>query len=257
MENPKIFTLVKKAENKTHDRPLVLVHGSWGASWMWKKYIAFFSQNGWDVYALDLRGHGQSEGTVNGATMSDYARDVTQAIKDNNLENPIIIGHSMGGLVVLMSASENSAVAVVSINPSQSKEAQGEGEEKEYPAEYTPMEAGMPADPMEAMRAFPDLPKEMLMKMREMLGKESGVARSDRKRGVPVSKESLPMPVLFVGGDYEDAVAFGIGAKKTKVMADLYEKDFVEVAGASHPGILMGENAEAAMNKINEWLSDK
>jgi len=221
---------------------------------MWMGYTQFLASKGWDVYALDLRGHGKSEGEVTGATMKDYNDDIAQVVSENGLENPVVIGHSMGGLVALMYVAEHGAEAVVAIDPSPSKEVQGEGEKKDYPETYSPMDAGMPADPMEVMKALPDIPQEKLMKMKEMLGMESGVARSERKLGIPVPKDKLTMPVLFVGGELGESVLFGIGINTAEAMADYYEKEVIEIKGATHPGILIGEHAMEAVTQIENWL---
>jgi len=250
-----IFTQVQKAENKAHDNPIVLVHGSWGSSAMWMGYSQYLSQKGWDVYALDLRGHGKSEGEVAGATMADYADDIAHVVAEHGLNNPVVIGHSMGGLVALMYARDHGANAVVAIDPSPSKEVQGEGEKKDYPETYSPMDAGMPADPMEVMKALPDISQEKLMKMKEMLGMESGVARSERKLGISVPKENLTMPVLFVGGELGESVPFGIGIDTAEAMADYYGKEVVEIKGATHPGILIGEHAMEAVTQIENWIA--
>jgi len=252
-----IFTHVQKTEQEDVRGSVILVHGSWGSSAMWIEYTQFLSQNGWDVYALDLRGHGQSEGSVSGATMEDYAQDVKQVVTEYDLNNPVIIGHSMGGLVALLYVAQYGAEAVVAIDPSPTKEVQGEGEKKEYPATYSPIEAGMPADPMEAMKAFPDIFQETLMKMHQTLGKESGVARSERKSGISVPKEAVSMPALFVGGECGESVPFGIGIKTAQAMAEYYQKDVIEIKGATHPGILIGEHAMEAVQKIDAWLSKK
>jgi len=249
------FVLAKKADEELHFSPVVLIHGSWGSSAMFMGYAEYLSGKGWSVYAPDLRGHGKSKGEVSGATMDDYVNDVRQTISDNSLENPIIIGHSMGGLVALMYAARYGARAVVAIDASPTKEVQGEGEKKDYPAVYSPMDAGMPDDPMKIMSALPDVPQEKLMKMKEMLGMESGAARSERKLGISVPKEALSMPVLFVGGENGTSVPFGIGIERAREMAEYYDKEAVEIEGATHPGILIGEHAPTAVAKIEDWLS--
>lgn len=251
----KIFTLAKKSESKAHEQPIVLIHGSWGASWMWNMYIPYFTQHGWDVYAPDLQGHGQSEGNVSGATMQNYVDNVAQSINENNLQNPIIIGHSMGGLVALMYAIQNKISGVVAIDPSKTKEVQGDGEEKTYLEEYMPTDAGMPTAQEEVMKAFPDLSPDMLMNMKKMLGGESGVARSERKCGISVPKESLTIPTLFVGGEKGTSVPFGIGIEVARKMAEFYEKEVIEVKGATHPGILMGKYSADAVMNIEAWVS--
>ncbi|MDZ7725964.1 MAG: alpha/beta hydrolase [Candidatus Campbellbacteria bacterium] len=249
-----IFTQVQKAENKLHKNPIVLVHGSWGSSAMWMGYTQSLSEKGWDVYALDLRGHGKSEGDVAGTTMKDYVSDIRQIVSEYDLEDPVVIGHSMGGLVTLMYARDYDASAVVAIDPSPTIEVQGESEKKSYQDRYSPVDAGMPTDPKEVIEAFPDIPQEKLMKMKEMLGAESGDARSERKLGISVPKESLTMPVLFVGGELGESVPFGIGIKTAQAMADYYEKEAIEIKGATHPGILIGENAHSAVEQIENWL---
>jgi len=251
----KLFTQIEKAKQETSGGSIILVHGSWGSSAMWMGYTQLLASSGWDVYALDLRGHGRSEGEVAGATMKDYANDITQVIIENELENPVIIGHSMGGLVALMYATEHGVRAVVAIDPSPSKEVQGGGEKKEYPVEYSPMNAGMPTDPTEVTKVFPDIPQEKLMKMKEMLGMESGVARTERKLGISIPKEKLSMPILFIGGELGESVPFGIGIKTALAMADYYKKEVIEIKGATHPGILIGNHAMEAVQKIEEWLS--
>lgn len=250
-----LFVSVEKAGARTHEPPLLLVHGSFGSSSMWMAYTDVFARRGWDVYALDLRGHGKSGGPVAGTTMSDYAADVRRAAEEHGLVNPVVMGHSMGALVTLMYAAAHGAKAVVAIDPSPTKEVQGTGEKKEYASAYSPMDAGMPADPMAVMQALPDVPLEMLMKLKDMLGMESGMARSERKLGISVPKEKLPMPVLFVGGELGESVPFGIGIRTARAMADYYGKDVAEIKGATHPGILIGEHAMEAVASIERWLS--
>ncbi len=251
----KIFTQITKAENKTHDEEIVLVHGSWGSSMMWSMYVPYLSKKGFDVYALDLRGHGGSEGELSGVTMQNYVEDVQQVVEENNLKNSIVIGHSMGGLVALMYGAQYETKSVVAIDPSPTKEISG-SEEKTYPEVYSIMDAGMPTDPMQIMEALPDMEQDMLMKMKEMLGMESGVARSERKAGISIEKGSLPESTLFVGGENGESVPFGIGINTAKAMADYYNKEVIEIKGATHPGILMGKHAGDAVMQVESWISN-
>ncbi len=252
-----LHTVSHIPEEKSYPHPLVLVHGSWGGAWMWIKYIQFLTQQGFEVHALDLVGHGQSGRGVAGALMEDYENNVRTVVEELCLENEIIIGHSMSGLVALMYARDYNPGAVVSIDPSPSTEVQVPGEEKEYKKEYTAMDAGMPSDPQKVMEALPDLEPEQLMTMKAKLGLESGKARSQRKLGISVPKGSLPMPVLFLGGEHGESVPFGIGIEKARAMADYYEKEVYEVKGATHPGILVGKNFQDGAQKISEWLKEK
>ncbi len=82
--------------------PLLFVHGAWHAAWCWDvNFLPFFAEAGYDAYALSLRGHGRSEGRdrLRWARIGDYVADVRQ-VAESIGPSPIVIGHSMGGLVV-------------------------------------------------------------------------------------------------------------------------------------------------------------
>ena len=86
---------------KTNKRGSILfVHGICHGAWCWHHYQAYFSENGYDTYAMSLRGHGQSEGhaQINEWGLDHYCDDVINII--SSLETPpIIVGHSMGGAI--------------------------------------------------------------------------------------------------------------------------------------------------------------
>lgn len=56
---------------------------------------------------MDLRGHGASSKPENGYHYSDYVRDLQAVIEGLELTSPIILGHSLGGIVTLMWASQH------------------------------------------------------------------------------------------------------------------------------------------------------
>jgi pimeloyl-ACP methyl ester carboxylesterase len=89
------------------DQSYVFVHG-WCCN---REYFApqasYFAAKGHTVLNLDLRGHGASkvpEGTS--ITIADFASDVAAIIAATGLNQPIAVGHSMGGLIVLSLAAD-------------------------------------------------------------------------------------------------------------------------------------------------------
>jgi alpha-beta hydrolase superfamily lysophospholipase len=70
----------------------------------------------WTTYALSLRGHGRSPGAVRGATLNEYVDDVASAAEETG-GRPVLIGHSMGGLVVDLALTRVPARAAVLVAP--------------------------------------------------------------------------------------------------------------------------------------------
>jgi len=82
--------------------PLLFVHGAYVGAWCWAEHwLPWFAAQGYPAYALSLRAHGRSAGRerLNNFGLADYARDLLTAIAQLG-RAPILIGHSMGGLVV-------------------------------------------------------------------------------------------------------------------------------------------------------------
>lgn len=87
------------AKAKGAHPPLLFVHGSYCGAWIWnERFLPYFAQKGYASYAVSLRGHGASEGSLTWASMEDYVADVESAVAKLDAP-PVIIGHSMGGLL--------------------------------------------------------------------------------------------------------------------------------------------------------------
>lgn len=79
--------------------PILFVHGMWGGSWYFRSYLYAAAQEGWDAWALNLRGHGSSRPVPDLGKVSvlDYVEDVRECLRA--LGEVVLIGHSMGGLI--------------------------------------------------------------------------------------------------------------------------------------------------------------
>lgn len=81
---------------------LLFVHGAWHGAWCWEEhFLDFFAERGHRVAALDLRGHGSSpsRGRFRTTRMRDYVDDVAE-VAGTFESPPVVVGHSMGGMVV-------------------------------------------------------------------------------------------------------------------------------------------------------------
>ena len=83
-------------------KPLIILHGLFGSSDNWLT-IAKQLADDYKVYSVDQRNHGNSPHSdqFDYPTMAD---DLYDFITENNIDNPIIIGHSMGGKVAMQFA---------------------------------------------------------------------------------------------------------------------------------------------------------
>ncbi len=81
--------------------PVLLLHGGNQSAHSWD-LVSLHLADRYHVYALDQRGHGDSEWTRD----QDYsivakAADALAFIEDQGLDSPIVVGHSMGGRVTM------------------------------------------------------------------------------------------------------------------------------------------------------------
>lgn len=85
---------------------LVALHGigSRGVSW-WPVVDSLASR--FHLYVPDLRGHGGSDKPDSGYVLPDYAADLAGLLDALSLDRPLLLGHSLGGLIVLEWAKTN------------------------------------------------------------------------------------------------------------------------------------------------------
>jgi len=101
--------------------PLVMIHGMFVGPWCWDRYGAYFSERGYRVLTPLLRHH---DTTLNDPPpaglretgIHDYVADVEKEIASLP-QKPVLIGHSMGGLIAQIIAAKGKARAVVLISP--------------------------------------------------------------------------------------------------------------------------------------------
>jgi pimeloyl-ACP methyl ester carboxylesterase len=98
--------------------PVVLVHGFSDDGLCWTS-VARALEETYDVVMVDARGHGHSEAPARGYGPLDHADDLAGVIAGLGLRRPIILGHSMGAISVLVLAGRHPEIprAVVLEDP--------------------------------------------------------------------------------------------------------------------------------------------
>jgi pimeloyl-ACP methyl ester carboxylesterase len=99
--------------------PVIMVHGAFCGGWAFDAFRMPFEAAGHRVLTPDLRGHGDGapSSAVIGVSMADYARDIAE-LAASQPSPPLLIGHSMGGLVAAMAAARARIAGLILLAPS-------------------------------------------------------------------------------------------------------------------------------------------
>ena len=100
---------------------IVMIHGMWGGGWSWENYVKHFEKKGYHCITPTLRFHDMDPNEtpnpqLGTTSLLDYAEDLEQEIHKLDVI-PILMGHSMGGLLAQILGSRGLAKALVLLTP--------------------------------------------------------------------------------------------------------------------------------------------
>jgi pimeloyl-ACP methyl ester carboxylesterase len=101
---------VEAGPNAPASPPLVFVHGWMGDHNALLPQILHFAATR-RVVAIHLRGHGDSEAPQQDYTMAGFADDIAWQCLELGLHKPVIVGHSLGGMITLEVAGRHPDLA--------------------------------------------------------------------------------------------------------------------------------------------------
>ncbi len=104
---------------------IVLLHGGGQTRHAWGSTAAMLAAHGYDVHAVDLRGHGDSAWSAAGDYRFDDFRADVEAILADIPRPAVLVGASLGGIAALLAAGEGrswpvAGLVLVDIAPSSS-----------------------------------------------------------------------------------------------------------------------------------------
>ena len=98
----------------------VFIHGMWGTPDVWRNWRAFLERRGWQTTAPALRHHEapplEPPPALGTTSLLDYVADLEGQLRALPAK-PVVIGHSMGGLIALMLCARGLARAGVLLTP--------------------------------------------------------------------------------------------------------------------------------------------
>lgn len=202
--------------------PVLLIHGISSAASVWNPIIPVLAAE-FTPIAIDQRGHGASDKPESGYLYDDYIGDLDGVLDALELEHPLIMGHSLGGIVTLWWAAKHpdrAAALVIEDSPLRSGETF-------MPAfdEWLMLNA-MPEEDLRAHYAeeYPEWPPELVLERARLMANTAhnvfAELRADSLAHDGVDRiaeiTDIQSPTLLVHGDLdtggmvvaEDAMAF-------------------------------------------------
>ncbi len=95
--------------------PLILMHG-WGCDHTTVRSIAATAARSHKVYNIDLPGFGASPEPSSVWSVYDYAAIIEEFVRTENLDAPVLIGHSFGGRIAIIYGSRNKTEKIVLVD---------------------------------------------------------------------------------------------------------------------------------------------
>ncbi len=104
---PAVFEMhysIHQTEGNNTRPPIILIHGAGGNRLTWHPYIRRLADE--TIYALDLSGHGESEGAGRNS-IEKYAQDILAFMDDQKIQRAVLGGISMGSAISLTIAAHH------------------------------------------------------------------------------------------------------------------------------------------------------
>lgn len=259
----KLEIVSKYPSGKADPTPLLFVHGALHAAWCWDAhFLDYFAQHGFAAHAVSLRGHGKSEGreSLRSARIADYVDDVANAAR--HLPNPpVLIGHSMGGLVVQKYLEDNPSPAAVLLSPPPPN-----GLLKtairiawRHPLVFARVNLKLSlfqlvATPGLARDAFfsEDLADDQLLAYWKQMQEESFMAFLDMVALNLPRPAKVKTPLLVIGA----ALDANIRPDEIEATAQAYNAQFEIITGVAHD-MMLEPRWQAVAERILAWLKDR
>lgn len=234
--------------------PVVFIHGAFATHLPWQGWMEEFSRLGWHCVAASMRGRlGLAPARAKGLTIADYVADTMKVI-DAFDQLPIVVGHSMGGLVAQKIAEMGKCRAAVLLSPAPAGK---------LPAQPVALPALLPMMP-KILAGLPLLPTRsgcariVLNRMppdqcpiihNELVHESGKVYREMIFGAVKVDAGKIRCPVYVVGGEHDRVVSPAL----CKQIADTYKAELRIYPGHAH--WLLGEPGfEKIASDTAMWL---
>lgn len=250
MTHPNLEVISRTPSRPTGKPPLLFVHGLGHAAWCWENWMDAAVSAGYPAHAVSLRGHGGSEGPLRTSRLGHYVSDVVRTAATLP-EPPVVVGHSMGGLVTQMVMARHRVRAGVLVAPVPAHPAVGSllSVARQHPVDALRIVAFMSL-PLRASYLFNRLDPVTADAYSDRTGPESPFAQYQlllhRPQPLPVGGA----PVLVLGTPEDRLVPIGDVRRTARRYGALLE----EFPGMGHD-LMLDDGWEKPFDAVERWLS--
>lgn len=251
-------------------RTIVMIHGAFAGGWCFENFAAVLGAGGWTCHAPDLRFHvsgptREPDPRLAGTSVADYTSDMTRFIEGLG-EKPVIIGHSMGGIIAQQLAAKGLAAAVVLI-ASGAPWGMLPTTDDELAVATGLMSAGpfwtralQPKFKYAAKDSLAGLDPQAQRRVFDKLSAESGRAlfelffwMFDGRRTTLIDTANVTCPALVISGSHDKVVSAATGRQ----IAQLYpgRATYHEAAGHGH-FLLLEDGSERLAQRCADWIAE-
>ena len=263
--------------------PVLLLHGGGQTRHAWRKTAARLAQSGWTAYAVDQRGHGDSEWIASGGyAFADFAADaaaVADALAADHGARPVAIGASLGGIAALLAEGDAHAhgkppvfAALVLVDIAPRVDPNGVGKVQGFMRSHAREGFASVAQAAEAVAAY--LPHRPRPRSHEGLKKNLrlhpdgrwrwhwdprflegnrriGAGSEEVERALVSAAKRVTIPALLVRGASSELVQEEHAKDFLKLVP---HASYVNVSGARH--MVAGDRNDQFANAIESFLSN-
>ena len=246
--------------------PVIMIHGGFCGPWAWDEFAARFRDAGYEVQTPALRHHngGKPPASLATTSLADYAADLGSLIAGAKAP-PILVGHSLGGLLAQMLAARRQITAAVLLAPSAPWGVPPSTLFEIGAAQGLMLRVGFwsmilePVFDIAATHSLDRFPKERRREIFEKFVPESGrVAFEvlhwglDMARTSEVDTQKIKCPLLFLTGEEDRISPPGTVGRAAALYKD--RAQFEIISGMSH--WLIGEPGwEQVCDRCLAWLA--
>jgi len=229
--------------------PLLFVPGLGHGAWCWEHWLDAAADAGYPGHALSLRGHGGSEGILRRATLGDYVTDVLRTTAELP-QPPVLVGHSMGGLVAQMALARGAFRAAVLVTPIPPYPAVGSLAliARQHPTDALRVVAGRPL-PLRPSYLFAGLDAATARAYTARTGPESPLVQYQLLLHLPPALPRVPVPMLVLGSPDDRLVPIG-DVRRT---ARRYNAHLEEFPGMGHD-LMLDAGWDHPFLVVRHWL---